>query len=56
MGYFYWSKGGGLTFSKPFSQMSLSDWEEIPESWYQDNIPDVDVSLPELPEMKKVVR
>jgi hypothetical protein len=47
-------KGGGLTFFKPFSQIGLSgDWEEIPESWYEDNIPDVNVLIPELPEMKK---
>jgi hypothetical protein len=29
------------------------DWEEIPESWYEDNIPDVNVLIPELPKMKK---
>ena len=47
-------KGGGLTFMKPFSQIGLSgDWEEVPESWYEDNIPDVNVLIPELPEMKK---
>ena len=47
-------KGGGLTFFKPFSQMGLpGDWEEIPESWYEDNIPDVNVLIPELPKMKK---
>jgi hypothetical protein len=47
-------KGGGLTFVKPFSQIGLSgDWEEVPESWYEDNIPDVNVLIPELPKMKK---
>jgi hypothetical protein len=47
-------KGGGLTFMKPFSQIGFSgDWEEVPESWYEDNIPDVNVLIPELPEMKK---
>jgi len=47
-------KGGGLTFVKPFSKTGLSgDWEEIPESWYEDNIPDVNVLIPELPKMKK---
>jgi len=46
-------KGGGITFMKPFSQIGLSgDWEEVPESWYEDNIPDVNVLIPELPEMK----
>ena len=47
-------RGGGLTFMKPFSQIGFSgDWEEVPESWYEDNIPDVNVLIPELPEMKK---
>lgn len=47
-------KGGGLTFFKPFSQMGLpGDWEEVPESWYEDIIPDVNVLIPELSKMKK---
>ena len=33
---------------KPFSQIGLSgDWEEVPESWYEDNIPDVNVLIPD---------
>jgi hypothetical protein len=47
-------KGGGLTFFKPFSQIGLpGDWEEVPENFYSDDIPDVNVLIPELPEMKK---
>ena len=47
-------KGGGLTFFKPFSQIGLpGDWEEVSENLYGDNIPDVNVLIPELPEMKK---
>ena len=46
-------KGGGLTFVKPFSKTGLSgDWEEIPEDWYENNIPDLNVLIPELPQMK----